>query len=136
MRPVTVTWDGGVRFTADIRGHRLAVDQPRQAGGGDTAPSPLELVPASLGTCVAYFVQQFLTARGLDPSGMTVSVTAAGAPNPHRLGRFEVGVRIPAGVPEKYRAAVLRAAETCTVHHTLTHTPDIVVTMDREAAVA
>lgn len=129
MRPVTVTWDGGVRFTADIRGHKVSVDQPLQGGGQDSAPMPLELVPASLGTCVALFVQQFLVTRGIDATGMTVEVAAQGAQNPHRIGRFEVSVSVPGGVPDKYRDAVKRAAEGCTVHHTLSHLPQIEVTL-------
>lgn len=130
MKPITVTWDGGVRFTADVRGHKVAVDQPQQAGGQDSAPMPLELMPASLGTCVAFFVQQFLVTRGLDASGLTVDVQSQGADNPHRIGRFEVSVKVPGGVPEKYRDAVMRAAETCTVHHTLTHAPEITVEIE------
>jgi uncharacterized OsmC-like protein len=137
MRPlVNVTWDGGVRFTADIRGHKVHVDQPRQGGGEDSAPGPLELVPAALGTCVAYFVQQFLATRGVDPTGLEVAVGVAGAPNPHRIGRFEVRVRAPAGMPERYRDAVVRAAETCTVHHTLSHTPEILVMLEEGVAAA
>lgn len=137
MRPLaTVTWDGGVRFTADVRGHKVRVDQPRQGGGEDTAPAPLELVPVALGTCVAFFVQQFLAARGIDPAGLEVAVGVAGASDPHRIGRFEVTVRAPAGLPERYREAVLRAAETCTVHHTLTHRPEIAVRLEETLAVA
>jgi uncharacterized OsmC-like protein len=124
---VKVSWDGGVRFTADIRGHKVRVDQPRQGGGEDSAPGPLELLPASLGTCVAYFVQQFLTTRGIDTKGLEVEVGVAGAPNPHRIGRFDVRVVLPEGVPERYRDQVARVAETCTVHHTLTHQPEIAV---------
>lgn len=127
MRPITVTWDGGMRFTADIRGHKVAVDQPARAGGGDTAPMPVELLPASLGTCVGLYVQQFLAARGLDATGLTVEVTTTGAPNPNRLARFDVRVTVPGGVPDRYRDAVRRAAEGCTVHHTLTHAPEIAV---------
>lgn len=125
MRPITVTWDGGMRFTADVRGHKIAVDQPARAGGADSAPMPVELLPTALGTCVALYIQQFLVTRGLDATGMTVEVTSAGAPNPNRLARFALRVIVPAGVPEKYRDAVRRAAEGCTVHHTLTHAPDI-----------
>jgi len=134
MKPITVTWDGGVRFTADIRGHKVHVDQPVKAGGQDSAPMPLELMSASLGTCVAFFVQQFLVTRGLDATGLAVDVQSLGAANPHRIGRFEVNVKIPSGMPEKYREAVKRAAEGCTVHHTLTHAPEIDVQI--EAAVA
>ena len=133
---VKVTWDGDVRFTADIRGHKVPVDQPRQGGGADSAPGPLELLPASLGTCVAFFVKQFLAARGVDATGLEVEVGVMGAPNPHRIGRFEVRVVLPGGVPERYRDQVMRVAETCTVHHTLTHRPEIAVILEEGAAVA
>lgn len=136
MRPIVVSWDGGVKFTADIRGHKLTVDQPVKGGGEDSAPMPLELLPTALGTCVALYVQQFLVTRGLDPTGMTVEIGAMGAPNPNRIGRFNVDVKIPGGVPEKYQDAVKRAAESCTVHHTLTHTPEIAVTVADGSPVA
>ncbi len=125
MRPITVTWDGGVRFTADVRGHKITVDQPPQGGGEDAGPMPLELLPASLATCVALFVQQFLVTRGLDATGIEVQVTTAGAANPHRIGRFDVTVTVPKGIPPQYKDAVVRVAESCTVHHTLMHRPEI-----------
>jgi uncharacterized OsmC-like protein len=133
MQPIVVTWDGGVRFSANIRGHKLTVDQPVNGGGEDSAPMPVELVPTALGTCVAYYVHQFLSARGLDATGLTVETSATGAAGPNRLARFEVQVRIPGGLPDKYRDAVVRAAESCTVHHTLTHTPEIVVELETGA---
>lgn len=135
MRPIVISWDGGVRFTADIRGHKVTVDQPQRGGGEDSAPMPLELLPTALGTCVALYVQQFLVTRGLDATGMTVEVNTVGAANPNRIARFAVDVKIPAGVPEKYREAVKRAAEGCTVHHTLTHGPEIAVTVAEGTAV-
>ena len=136
MRPIVVTWDGGARFTAEIRGHKLVVDQPAKGGGEDSAPMPLELLPASLGTCIALYVQRFLETRSLDASGLEVSVGTLGAPNPNRIARFNVEVKIPGGVPEKYRDAVKRAAEGCTVHHTLMHSPEIAVSIQEGAGVA
>jgi uncharacterized OsmC-like protein len=136
MRPITVTWDGGLRFTAGIRGHHVTVDQPIEAGGEDSCPMPIELLPASLGTCVALFVKQFLAARDLDPTGLVVEVSSQAATSPHRISRFEVDVIIPAGVPAKYQDAVRRAAEACTVHHTLTHAPEITVSIVEGAAVS
>ena len=135
MQPIVVSWEGGARFTADIRGHKVTVDQPEKGGGEDSAPMPVELLPASLGTCVALYVHRFLATRELDSTGLTVEVTAVGAPNPNRIGKFGIAVKIPGGVPEKYRDAVRRAAEGCTVHHTLTHTPEIVVDVKEGAAV-
>lgn len=135
MKPIVVSWNGGARFTADIRGHKVTVDQPAQGGGDDSAPMPVELLPTSLGTCVALYVQRFLATRQLDASGLTVQVTSVGAPNPNRIAKFGIEVHIPGGVPEKYREAVRRAAEGCTVHHTLSHPPEIVVEVREGVAV-
>lgn len=134
MRPIVVTWDGGARFTAAIRGHKLVVDQPPKGGGEDSAPMPLELLPASLGTCIALYVQRFLATRSLDASGLEVAVSSVAAPNPNRITRFDVHVKIPGGVPEKYRQAVKRAAEGCTVHHTLLNSPEVSVSIQNGAA--
>jgi putative redox protein len=42
------------RFSIDIRGHVVNVDQPAYAGGTDTAPTPTELFVAGLASCVAF----------------------------------------------------------------------------------
>ena len=136
MKPITVTWDGGVRFTADVRGHKITVDQPPQGGGQDAGPMPLELLPTALGTCVALFVEQFLVTRRLDATGLKVEVFTAAETSPHRIGRFEVSVSVPKGVPAQYREALVRAAESCTVHHTLTHQPEIAVELLDQAVTA
>ncbi|MDF2146736.1 OsmC family protein [Knoellia sp. p5-6-4] len=41
----------GDRFEIGIRRHRVTVDQPVDAGGEDTAPTPTELFIASLASC-------------------------------------------------------------------------------------
>ncbi|MFJ1708407.1 OsmC family protein [Kitasatospora sp. NPDC088346] len=42
------------RYEIAARGHRLVVDQPVEAGGQDTGPTPTELFAASLASCVAF----------------------------------------------------------------------------------
>ena len=81
-QPITVTHEGGVKFAAQIRAHRVLVDQPVRGGGEDSAPTPLELLGASLGTCVALYVQQYCDSRGLPYAGMSVEVEQLGATNP------------------------------------------------------
>jgi organic hydroperoxide reductase OsmC/OhrA len=44
----------GDRFAINIRGHQIHVDQPIDAGGEDTAPTPTELFIAGLASCVAF----------------------------------------------------------------------------------
>jgi putative redox protein len=119
--PITVTHDGGVRFTVQVRGHRVVVDQPERAGGDDAGPAPIELLGVSLGTCVALYVQQFCEARGLSSAGLRVEVVQHGAQNPNRIGEFAVRVELPDGIPTQYLPMLERVARSCPAHNTLAH---------------
>lgn len=72
-KKVTVTATLGQSFTveSDMRGHRLFVDQPTNAGGADKGPTPLEYLFLALGGCIASVgrivaMQQRLTVRGME----------------------------------------------------------------------
>lgn len=118
--PMVVTHEGGVRFAAQIRGHRVLVDQTPRGGGEDAGPEPIELLGASLGTCIGYYVQQFCEARALPYEGMRVEVSQHGAAGPNRVGKFVVRVQLPTEIPEHYVAMLERVARSCPAHNTLT----------------
>ncbi len=131
--PMVITHEGGVRFGAQIRQHRLMVDQPLGGGGEDSAPMPLELLGASLGTCVALYVQQFCHARGLPYQGMRVEVDPRGAQG--RIGRFDVRVVLPEPLPPQYAQLLERVARSCPAHNTLVHGAEIAVDIEHPANV-
>jgi putative redox protein len=131
--PMVVTHEGGLKFAAQIRGHRLVVDQPAGAGE-DAGPTPIELLGASLGTCVALYVQQFCETRGLPHAGMRVEVQQLGAQNPGRIGKFEVRVTLPEELPAQYAEMVQRVARSCPAHNTLTHGAEVEVTVEVDAS--
>lgn len=124
--PMVVTHEGGLKFAATIRGHRIMVDQP-EGTGDNTAPMPLELLGASLGTCVALYVQQFCHTRAIPYEGMTVEVQQEGARNPSRVGRFVVRVILPEPVPPAYAEMLERVARSCPAHNTLAHGAEVEV---------
>ena len=132
---IVVTRDEGLQFSAQIRSHRITVDQSTRGGGADAAPSPVELLGASLGTCIATYVQQFLLTRKLPCEGLRVEVEQHGATSPHRISRFDVHVVLPPDVPEKYRAMIDRVVTTCPVHNTLTHGAEVDVTIENPVPV-
>ena len=117
--PMVITHEGGMRFAAQVRSHRVLVDQPERAGGQDEGPMPIEMLGVSLGTCVALYVQQFLESRKLPYQGMRVEVAQHGAANPSRLGEFVVRVVLPEEIPAHYAELLERVARSCPAHHTL-----------------
>lgn len=115
---------GGLRFDARIRGHTVRTDQPVQAGGTDTAVTPLELLGAALGACAALYVSRFCAARGLPTGDLRVEVRATNADDsPRRLGRFVIDVVLPPGIPDDMVPLIERVVRTCPVHNTLAHPP-------------
>jgi uncharacterized OsmC-like protein len=131
---MVVTHEGGLKFATDIRGHRVLVDQP--GPGRDEAPTPLELMGASIGSCVALYVQQFCHSRGLPYEGMRVEVGLEGARNPNRVGTFTVQVKLPEPVPTEYESLLERVARSCPAHHTLVHGAEVDVRIEQPAEVA
>ena len=132
--PMVITHEGGLQFAAQIRQHRMLVDQPVSAGGEDAAPMPLELLGASLGTCVALYVQQFCHARGLPYEGMRVEVDPRGAHG--RIGRFDVKVILPEALPPQYAELLDRVAKSCPAHNTLVHGAEVDVRIDMPVGAA
>jgi uncharacterized OsmC-like protein len=134
-QPVVVTHEGGVKFAAQVRSHRVLVDQPLHGAGQDSAPTPIELLGVSLGTCIAFYVQQFCHTRGLPYEGMSVEIETYGAANPSRIGHFVVRVLLPSELPEPYATMLERVVRSCPAHNTLNHGADISVEIETAASV-
>jgi putative redox protein len=121
----TITHEGGLAFSANVRGHQLFTDQPASAGGEDRGPTPLELIGAALGTCVALYVTQFCNAREISAAGLRVDVTGHKAKAPYRMGSYDVQLTLPFALPPELHEAAQRVAHSCAVHNTLTSPPEI-----------
>jgi uncharacterized OsmC-like protein len=135
-QPIVVTHERGARFAAQVRSHRIVVDQPVRAGGDDSAPMPLELLGTALGTCVAYYVHEFLLARSLPTRGLRVEVEQQKATNPSRIGVFLVRVVPPSGLAPGHVELLERVARSCPAHGTLAHGAQVMVTIDTPAEAA
>jgi putative redox protein len=122
---IVVTHERGKRFAAQVRSHQVFTDQPLKASGNDSAPTPLELLGAALGSCVALYVQQFCASRDIPYEGIRVEVDQVGAQNPHRIGSFDLRVVLPAELTPQNVVLIERVVHSCPVHATLAHTPAV-----------
>ena len=116
---------GDDRFEISVRQHTVFVDQPADAGGDDTAPTPTELFVAGLASCVAFYARRFLNRHGLPTEGLAVEAEYVMGARPARVSEISVVLRVPDGVPEDRRDALLAVASHCTVHNTLVEPPEV-----------
>ncbi|MEU8006114.1 OsmC family protein [Catellatospora sp. NPDC049111] len=121
-----VRFVSGEAYEVAVRGHRILVDQPAEAGGADSAPTPTEMFVASLATCVAFYAGRYLTRHGYSRDGLAVGVGYTMATDrPARVAAVTLTLRVPADVPVERRAALQAVASHCTVHNTITDPPEI-----------
>jgi ribosomal protein S12 methylthiotransferase accessory factor len=130
---LVITNPGGVRVEARLGAFTITTDQPEKAGGEGTAPSPFDLFLASLGTCAGYYVASFCRQRELPTEGLRLVQTLERNPETRRLERVAIDIQLPPGFPEKYREALVRAADQCTVKKVLDDPPAIEVSASSRA---
>ncbi len=121
---------GGDRFAVAMRGHVLTVDQPVDAGGEDTAPTPTELFVAGLASCVAFYARRYLRRHGLPEDGLAVEARYGLGSRPARVSSISVVLTVPDGVPAERRDALLAVASHCTVHNSLLDPPEVKVELE------
>ena len=127
MNALEVSFLGGKRVAASYRGFEIVTDQPVSAGGENSAPAPFELFLASLATCAGYYVVAFCQQRDIPIEGIRLVQQWQTDPQTHMVSRMTIEIQLPESFPERYRAAVIRAADLCTVKKHLQNPPDIEV---------
>ncbi|MFI6010115.1 OsmC family protein [Streptomyces sp. NPDC051243] len=129
-----VTHLDGDAYAVEVRGHQLLVDQPTEAGGKDTAPTPTELFAASLATCVAYYAGRYLRRHGLHHTGLRVQAEFTMATDrPARVASVRVVLTPPPALSPQRHAALLAVASHCTIHNTLRRPPEIDIELEPQS---
>jgi putative redox protein len=109
---------GTYKHALSIRDHQFGVDEPREAGGEDTAPNPQELLAASLASCTAITMEMYAARKGWDIGELEVecqySPAERGCPT-----KFELVLRLPADLSEEQVERLRVIAAKCPVHRTL-----------------
>lgn len=126
-----IFFPGNMRVAARYKDFVIETDQSVNGGGDGSAPAPFDLFLASLGTCAGVYVLSFLKQRGLPTDGAGVVLSQERDPETRLISKITLEIKVPAGFPEKYKDAVIRAADTCAVKRHLENPPafETVVTM-------
>lgn len=122
---VTVVFQGQSRFQLSNGRHVITADQRKEDGGEDAGMSPVEIFVASLAGCVGYFVARYCTRHEIPVEGFRIETEWSMAEQPHRVGRIQLRLQLPAGVPSSQQEKLLKVAHGCTVHQSVIHTPTV-----------
>src|SRR6476660_3972284 len=109
---------GTYRHEIAIRTHTGSADEPADHGGQDAAPSPQELLAASLASCTAITMEMYAQRKGWNIGGVEVEAeytpAERGCPT-----KFSLTLRLPSDLTEEQVERLRVIAAKCPVHRTL-----------------
>lgn len=122
-----IVFTGGKKIEARFDGLVVKTDQPKDDGGEGTAPAPFDLFLTSLGTCAGFYALSFCQERDISTEGMKIVLDAPWDEEAGLVKKVSMKINLPSGFPEKYKLAIVKAAELCTVTKHLQSPPIVEV---------
>lgn len=126
-----ITFPGGKKVNAEFNGMLIATDQTVEDGGEESAPNPFSYFLASLGTCAGIYILSFCQQRNIPTEGMSLTQQmefSADESGRKRLSKLTMEIMLPPGFPEKYRTAIVKTAELCSVKKVIMNPPEFDIT--------
>jgi ribosomal protein S12 methylthiotransferase accessory factor len=114
-REMKVSFPGGLRVKAEYKGFVIKTDQPTYQGGEGSEPAPFDLFLASFATCAGYYVLTFCNKRGISTEKAAVVMRTSRNPETKMIEKISIEIQLPPEFPEKYKKAVVKAVDSCTV---------------------
>ncbi|MDJ0787752.1 MAG: OsmC family protein [Myxococcota bacterium] len=128
MVRIDVTYAGGLHTTAchGPSSAEIETDAPKDNEGRGEAFSPTDLLATATASCMLTVMGIVARRHDWPLEGAHAEVEKHMVTEPERrVGRLAIRFAMPAGIPEKARPVLERAAHTCPVHRSL-H-PDVQV---------
>jgi putative redox protein len=122
---MTIDFPGGSRVDAHFNGLIVPTDQPSQGCGQGSAPTPFDTFLASIGTCAGIYVLGFCRQRGIPAEGIRLKQRIEYDHTSGMVNLIDLEILLPKEFPDKYKQAVILAADQCKVKKHLEHPPKI-----------
>ncbi len=117
---INVFFPSGKRVEAKIKEDTIALGE----GPGDEGIEPLDLFFASIALCVGKYVVEFCTSRGLPYPNASVRLTTQWNEEKSMHTKVRIQIVLPEDFPEKYKRAVLRLVDICSVKKHIFNPPE------------
>lgn len=110
-----VRFGSGLEVDVEYKGFVVKTDQPVRDGGGGTGPSPFDYFLVSLAACAGFYALAFCRERKISVEGLGVTMSAERGEVSKMIDKVTITVDLPAHFPDKYRLALVKAVDHCTV---------------------
>jgi ribosomal protein S12 methylthiotransferase accessory factor len=127
-KEIKVTFPGGLRVDAEYKGRLIHTDQPVYQGGEGTAPTPFDLFLVSIATCSGLYVLAFCEKRGIPVEKAALVMKTEKNRESRMIEKILIEIQLPPEFPEKYKSAVLKAVDTCSVKAHMMNPPEFELT--------
>jgi len=128
---IDITFEGGKKVAASFEGGlQLKTDQSLENGGEGSYPEPYACFLGSIGTCAGIYVLEFCNARKIPTDKVSLTQNAEfelDQNGKNRLVQVGLTINLPPEFPERYRKAIVKAAELCSVKKAIMNPPEFVV---------
>lgn len=129
MDEFTLAFPGGKKVEIIYGDHRVMTDQPLENGGEDAAMSPFDLFLGSIISCSGIVALGFMRKRDISTEGLKIRMRQDYDEEANLVRKLFIDVEVPADFPEKYKNALVKALDTCTVKRHLVEVPAFEVTV-------
>ena len=114
-KDLIVKFGDGLQVDVEYKGFVVKTDQPAKEGGGGTALSPFDHFLVSLAACAGFYALAFCRERKISVQGLNVTMSTERGEVSKMIDKVVVAVDLPPDFPEKYRFALVKAIDHCTV---------------------
>jgi putative redox protein len=129
-RPVTVRYGSTYPPYATqlvVGHHHTVADEPVDLGGGDTGPTPVEILLSALGSCTAITLRMYAERKQWPLEGVEVKLAYAERGKEKTVITRQVEMRGKLDADQRER--LLQIANACPVHKILTGTVEVPTTL-------
>jgi ribosomal protein S12 methylthiotransferase accessory factor len=123
-----ITFPGGKKVNAEIDRFTHKTDQSLISGGDESAPEPFSVFLSSIGTCTGIYVLRFCQERNINTTGMEIIQSMDFNSSSGMIDKIKLNIILPDGFPDKYRKAVIKAANLCAVKKHMEKPPQFIIT--------
>ncbi|MCX6568691.1 MAG: OsmC family protein [Candidatus Aminicenantes bacterium] len=114
-KELIVKFGDGLKVDVEYKGFVVKTDQPAREGGGGTAPSPFDYFLVSLAACAGFYTLAFCRERKISVDGLVVTMNPERGEASKMIDKVTISVDLPADFPGKYKSALVKAIDHCTV---------------------